>query len=101
VQSYQGGSAPASLNWPEDGNSNAVNLSLSPEIPGRDFEVEFTGPWALMRLLDTGTVSREGDKLQARFVIGGRDVAYTIEVGARQNPFLLESLREFACPDGL
>jgi type VI secretion system protein ImpL len=101
VQSYQGGSAPASFNWPEDGNSNAVNLSLSPEIPGRDFEVEFTGPWALMRLLDTATVSRDGDKLQARFVIGGRDVAYTIEVGARQNPLLLESLREFTCPDGL
>jgi type VI secretion system protein ImpL len=99
VQSYQGGSAPASFNWPEEGNSNAVNLSLSPEIPGRDFEVDFKGPWALMRLLDTGTISR--DKLQARFVIGGRDVAYTIEVGARQNPFLLESLREFTCPDGL
>ena len=36
--------------------------------------------------------------MQARFVIGGRDVTYTIQAGSGTNPFLLPALSGFSCP---
>ena len=54
-----------------------------------------------MRLFDAGSVTKSGDNIQARFVVGGRDVAYTIQVGAIENPFFLPALSEFSCPAGL
>ena len=54
-----------------------------------------------MRLLDRGSVSRAGDAIAARFVVGGRDVSYTINVGSISNPFFLRALSEFSCPAGL
>ena len=63
--------------------------------------VSVNGPWAFMRLLDAGSVSRAGDDIRARFVIGGRDVTYTIQVGSVSNPFFLRALSEFNCPSGV
>lgn len=101
VQSQQVGNLPASLTWPGSMGAGSVSLSLTPEIPGRLSSIGVEGPWALMRLLDAGTISRSGDNIQARFVIGGRDVAYTIQVGSIANPFFLPALSEFRCPSGL
>ncbi|WEX10854.1 type VI secretion system membrane subunit TssM [Chelativorans sp. AA-79] len=101
IQSRQVGNLPGSLTWPGTMGAGAVNLSLLPEIPGRQSLVSVAGPWALMRLLDAGSVSRSGDSILARFVIGGRDVAYTIQVGSLANPFFLPALSEFSCPTGL
>ena len=52
----------------------------------------------MKRLLDKGSVTANGDNLEARFVIGGRDVAYTIKTGADGNPFTLPALSGFSCP---
>ena len=67
----------------------------------RSSSAAFNGPWALMRFLDSGSVTRSGDDIRARFVIGGRDVAYTMRVGTIANPFFLPALAEFSCPTGL
>lgn len=101
VQSYQSGSVPATVTWPEGASAGAITLNLTPEIPGRPSNASFTGPWALMRLLDTGTVSASGDAAQARVVIGGRDVTYALKVSAAVNPFLPPALSDFRCPAGL
>jgi type VI secretion system protein ImpL len=34
-------------------------------------------------------------------VIGGRDVAYTFQVGSLANPFFLPALSQFTCPSGI
>jgi type VI secretion system protein ImpL len=52
----------------------------------------------LKRLLDKGQVTANGDSLEAHFVIGGRDVAYTIKTGEDGNPFTLPALSAFSCP---
>jgi type VI secretion system protein ImpL len=102
VQSYQTGSVPSTLSWPDSTSSGGAGLSLTPEIPGREFAVHFDGPWALMRLLDSAASLSPGDGgLQARFLIGGRDVAYTIQAGSGLNPLVLPALSEFSCPDQL
>jgi type VI secretion system protein ImpL len=101
VQSQQVGGIPSQVDWPGSMASGSVNLSFQPPIEGRQSSVNFDGPWALMRLFDAGSVTKSGDNIRARFVVGGRDVAYTIQVGSIENPFFLPALSEFSCPSGL
>jgi len=78
--------------------SGSASLSLTPEMPGRESALKFEGPWALKRLLDKAALTSNGGNTEARFVIGGRDVAYTIQTGSGANPFLLPALSGFSCP---
>jgi type VI secretion system protein ImpL len=96
LQATQAGNTPGLVTWP--GKSGSASLSLTPELPGRESALKFDGPWALKRLLDRGSTTANGDSLEARFVIGGRDVAYTIQSGAGSNPFMLPALSGFSCP---
>jgi type VI secretion system protein ImpL len=101
VQSYQTGNTPGIVTWPGSTSSESVSLSLTPELPGRESAIRFDGPWALKRLLDKGSLTRNGDNLEARFVIGGRDVAYTIQAAPAGNPFALPAFSAFSCPTAL
>lgn len=101
LQTQQVGNAPVTLTWPSSGGSGDASISLQPEIPGRDAALQKSGPWALLRLIDAASVSRKGDDLMARFVIGGREVSYKIQVGSVANPFFLPALGAFHCPTGL
>ncbi|WP_292239758.1 type VI secretion system membrane subunit TssM [Mesorhizobium sp.] len=98
VQSTQAGNAPSTVTWPGGGASGSASLSLTPEMPGRESALKFEGPWALKRLLDKASVTSNGAGAEARFVIGGRDVAYKMESGSGANPFLLPALSRFSCP---
>jgi type VI secretion system protein ImpL len=100
-QGQQVGSAQVTMQWPTSQGTGVVNLTMTPELPGRESSVSIQGPWALMRLIDRNTVSRRGDELRLRIVIGGRDVDYAIRVGTLFNPFFLPALSEFSCPSGL
>ncbi|RWE33478.1 MAG: type VI secretion system membrane subunit TssM [Mesorhizobium sp.] len=98
VQSSQAGSAPSTVTWPNSTASGSASLSLMPEMPGRDSALKFEGPWAFRRLLDKATITAKGANTEARFVIGGRDVAYTMQIGPGPNPLLLPALSGFSCP---
>ncbi|RWP08514.1 type VI secretion system membrane subunit TssM [Mesorhizobium sp.] len=98
VQSNQAGNAPSTVTWPNGTASGSASLSLTPEMPGRESAIKFEGPWALKRLLDKATVTGSDSNVEARFVIGGRDVTYTIQTGSGPNPFLLPALSGFSCP---
>jgi type VI secretion system protein ImpL len=100
VQTQQGGgNSPVTFMWP-GGGSGAASISLQPEFFGRESSIGTTGAWALMRLLD-GRVPPGSNEFIARFVIGGREVSYKIQVGSVFNPFSLPALSEFKCPSGL
>lgn len=101
VQSYQSGSTAATVTWPGGLNGGSTALSLTPEMPGRDSALQYDGPWGLKRLFNAGSFSKDADKLQVRFVIGGRDVAYTVQFSSIGNPFGLPALSEFTCPEKL
>jgi len=98
VQSAQAGNAPSIVTWPSGAASGSASLSLVPEMPGRESALKFEGPWALKRLFDKATITGDGANTEARFVIGGRDVAYKIQVGSGVNPLLLPALSGFSCP---
>jgi type VI secretion system protein ImpL len=97
IQSYQTGNSASQLLWPGDGSGRA-RLSLSPELAGRDSAMRFDGPWALKRLFEQATFKTEGDKLEMRFLIGGRDVAYTIATDRGAQPLGGPALSAFKCP---
>ena len=101
VQSQQVGGLPVTMQWPGSMGGGNVSISLTPEIEGRVSAVVTEGPWAFMRLLEFGSVSQTGDGMRGRFVIGGRDVAYTFQVGSLANPFFLPALSQFTCPSGI
>ncbi|RWM14553.1 MAG: type VI secretion system membrane subunit TssM [Mesorhizobium sp.] len=98
VQSAQAGNAPSIVTWPSGAASGSASLSLVPEMPGRESALKFEGPWALKRLFDKATITGDGANTEARFVIGGRDVAYTIQAGSGANPLILPALSGFSCP---
>ncbi|TPJ40072.1 type VI secretion system membrane subunit TssM [Mesorhizobium sp. B2-6-5] len=98
VQSNQAGNAPSTVTWPSGAASGSASLSLTPEMPGRESAIKFEGPWALKRLMDNATITGSDSNLEARFVIGGRDVSYTIQTGSGPNPFILPALSAFSCP---
>ncbi|WFP75859.1 type VI secretion system membrane subunit TssM [Mesorhizobium sp. WSM4906] len=98
VQSAQAGNAPSTVTWPSGAASGSASLSLTPEMPGRESVLKFEGPWALKRLMDKASVTSNGGNTEARFVIGGRDVAYTLQTGSAANPLLLPALSGFSCP---
>lgn len=98
VRSNQAGNAPSTVTWPSGAATGSASLSLTPEMPGRESTIKFEGPWALKRLMDKATITGTDSNVEARFVIGGRDVTYTIQTGSGPNPFLLPALSEFSCP---
>jgi type VI secretion system protein ImpL len=99
VQGYQNGSTASTVNWPGNGSGSA-NLSFTPALPGRQSVLGFQGQWAIRRLLQAGTVTPNGDAIDVRFVIGGRDATYTIRTEPGPDPFLLPALSSFTCPSG-
>ncbi|SDA93770.1 type VI secretion system membrane subunit TssM [Mesorhizobium qingshengii] len=98
VQSNQAGNAPSTVTWPSGTSSGSASLSLTPEMPGRESTLKFEGPWALKRLLDKATITGGDSTVTARFLIGGRDVTYTIQTGSGPSPFFLPALSDFSCP---
>jgi type VI secretion system protein ImpL len=101
LESVHGIDQPKDFSWPGGAADGTASITLLPEAFNSKSTLRFTGPWALYRLLNAGGMSRSGDKLSVRFVIGGREVSYQIKVGSLENPFALPALRNFNCPSGL
>jgi type VI secretion system protein ImpL len=125
VETTPGVVAPATIAWPGasglgravvtvEGQANAATLVPSglfgfgrPIAPAESpigtniTTLERSGAWALHRLLDAGSLLRQGDALVATFSVGGREVAFRFNAGSIANPLTLAALREFRCPTGL
>ena len=117
VTSQQGVATPAPVMWPGAGvGRTAVTLTLgggggvfgggffSSGTPASASEAklfERDGVWSFFRLLDTGSVLRQGDNVILTLAAGGRQVGYQFAVGSLKNPLVLPALREFRCPAGI
>jgi type VI secretion system protein ImpL len=101
IQIQPVGSVPVALTWPGGMGSGIVSVSLQPDMPGRQSNVVFQGPWALMRMIRAGASSSRNNVMIVNLTIGGRGVAYKIQVDSIVNPFFLKALSDFSCPTGL
>ena len=93
--------SPMDFVWPGASLDGTASIRILPELPDRSSAIRFSGGWALYRLLNAGRMSRSGDTLSVRYVLGGREVSYRIRVGSIADPFSLPALRAFRCPAGL
>ena len=90
--------APTAMQWPGPAGMQKAAVILVLDQAGRTATLQRDGAWALFRLLEAGTVQRSGETVIATFSVGGRDIAYAINVAAPVNPLTSTLLREFRCP---
>jgi type VI secretion system protein ImpL len=91
------------LEWPTRSESSTVSVTLT-KLDGTDQKVEASGPWALFRLVDAAQIASRGAADKFGFSVGqtpDTQVRYELRAGSVTNPFSLEALRRFRCPDAL
>jgi type VI secretion system protein ImpL len=123
VTSQQGVNTPTPVMWPGAGlkktsinlqiggaaNNNAGGIfgggffsnSPTPAAPSEVKLFERDGDWSFFRLLDAGSVLRQGDNVVFTLAASGRQVGYQFGVGSLKNPLVLPALREIRCPTGI
>ena len=73
-------------------------------LDGTAKKYEASGPWALMRLFNATQIVTRGSADRFTATMGDTDgahVTYELRAGSTQNPFNLEALTGFRCPDAL
>jgi type VI secretion system protein ImpL len=87
---------PTTVKWP--GPTSGARIELTPA--GADAPLQYSGPWALFRLLDHAAIRETGSPghLQVVFDVGGRRASFEVETDNGANPFRLRELEHFDCP---
>jgi len=84
------------VKWP--GPHGSARIDAIPATEGEP--EEYSGPWALFRLLDHAAVQEAGSPARFRVVfnVGGRHASFEVESDNGANPFRLRELERFECP---
>jgi type VI secretion system protein ImpL len=87
---------PTVVKWPGPQGSARIELTPSAGVA----PVEYTGPWALFRLLDHAAVQEAGapGHFKVVFDVGGRHAMFDVTSDAGADPFRLRELEHFDCP---
>jgi type VI secretion system protein ImpL len=93
------GNTPVVVQWPGPSPRAAISVSGGPN--SGPSVLERTGPWAMFRLLEAGSLSAHAENAVASFVVGGQELRYQISSGSLRNPLNLATLRDFRCPGGI
>lgn len=119
VASQQGVNTPVPVMWPGAGIARtAVTLTLggasgggafgggffsnTPSAPSGEAKLfEANGVWSFFRMLDAGSMLKQGDNVGLTLSGGGRQVGYQFGVGSLKNPLVLPALRDIRCPAGI
>jgi type VI secretion system protein ImpL len=94
---------PVDLEWPTKSDSSSASVALT-LLDGTDQKFEASGPWALFRLFNSSGLATSGAADRFTVTIGAQDAphaTYELRAGSTQNPFNLEALSGFRCPDSL
>ena len=100
VRYAHGPQIPAPVTWPGPRGTNVVRLLIEPSsINGMSTE----GSWALFKLFDRVSFvpGGEREKYRAVFDLDGKKAAFDITASSVRNPFRLDALSSFSCPQGL
>jgi type VI secretion system protein ImpL len=98
IVSYAHGPVETTLvRWPGP-QAGSARIELTPA--SATDPVEFSGPWALFRLLDNAAVQDAGSPGRFRVVFGaaGHQATFEVESDSGANPFRLRELEHFDCP---
>ncbi|GJD47750.1 hypothetical protein OPKNFCMD_0460 [Methylobacterium crusticola] len=101
IETQQGINTPVAMQWPGPTGLGRTAITLEFGFGTQPVVSEKSGTWSLYRMLDTGSVLKQGEGIVATFVIGGRQLSYQVNVSSLLNPLALPALREFRCPTGI
>jgi type VI secretion system protein ImpL len=103
VKYSHGPQVPMTIQWPGPRGSSQVRLQISPPSAAGASGQVFEGPWALFRMLDGMQISpaSQPEKFVLTFAIDGRKAQFEVVTSSVQNPFRLNELKQFHCPERL
>ena len=101
--SYAHGPAmPISFAWPDSAAAQSGRISYEPVTSDGRGGQSVSGPWALFRLLDMGTLRQvRSDRFNLDFDLSGKRVSLVLDAGSVINPFGQAALQRFHCMDRL
>jgi type VI secretion system protein ImpL len=90
-----------SVAWPGAAGMDSARLVFDPPPSGGPPVLSATGPWALFRLFDQGTLqqSSSSERYTLTFHVGDRSASFDIRAGSVLNPFAPGMLHDFKCPN--
>ena len=94
---------PVQFQWPGTGGKTAIRVTMTPASGGNADVRDFTGPWALLRMLDAAkiTPTAQPDAFKIQFTGGGGTASFNLIASSVRNPFNLAALRSYRCPPKL
>jgi type VI secretion system protein ImpL len=98
---YTSGSQAQStqITWPGANGMTNARLTFDPAPTGGDLQA--SGPWALFRLFDQGSLEQAGsvDRYRLTLRSGDRQATFVLRAGSVLNPFASGVLKDFRCPN--
>jgi type VI secretion system protein ImpL len=90
----------AQITWPGQASASSVRLVFDPPPAAGTAVFQSTGPWALFRLFEKGSVQKTdwADRYILSFSSGERQASFEIRAGSVINPFAPGLLAGFQCP---
>jgi len=100
VRYDHGPAIPQPVNWPGPRGSGVVRVMVQ---PAGSTGLVNDGPWALFRLFERVSITPGAapEKFRAIFDIDGRKVQFDVTTASVRNPFRMNELQTFSCPNGL
>jgi type VI secretion system protein ImpL len=88
------------VTWPGATGMDSARLTFDPPPSGASPVLSASGPWALFRLFDQGTLQQSGssERYALTFHVGDRSASFEIRAGSVLNPFAPGMLHDFKCP---
>ncbi|WP_458096278.1 type VI secretion system membrane subunit TssM [Roseomonas sp. WA12] len=88
------------ITWPGATRMQNVRLVFEPAPAGGTGVLSDSGPWAMFRMFNRGTLRPAGspERFTLTYRLGDRQVAFDIRAGSVNNPFAPGLLQEFRCP---
>ena len=96
----QGPLRSTQIAWPGANRMDNVRLVFTPPPSTGTGVIQASGPWALFRLFDQGTLVQgaTSETFTLTFKQGERQAVFTLRAGSVLNPFSPSILRNFRCP---
>jgi type VI secretion system protein ImpL len=90
------------LQWPSPKAPGRVRMVFV-DSQGARPSVTYAGPWAWFRLLDAASLrpTRQAELFRVGFTLAGYSAEFNLRAVSVRNPFKLDELRGFRCPDRL
>ena len=103
VMTYQHGPPkPQNLQWPSADGQGRARVAFT-GVSGKEMGDTRNGAWGWFRLLDRAQLSATGQEelYRVRFSLGGMWAKFELRAASVRNPFRLDALRGFRCPERL